>query len=77
MIDNVIITLAAEGKAIDVEMPAHVQIGTLKPYILDALTRKGVFLANKYAITHNGKVLPETESLFNLEIWDGSFLTLV
>ena len=77
MIDNVIITLAANGKAIDVEMPAHVQIGKLKPYILDALARKGVALANKYSITYNGRVLPETESLFNLEIWDGSILTLV
>ena len=77
MLDNVIITLAVDGKAIDVAIPANVQIGMLKPYISDTLARKGISLAKKYAIIHNGKVLPETESLFNLGIWDGSFLTFV
>jgi uncharacterized ubiquitin-like protein YukD len=76
VVDDVIVTLVAEGKVLDMELPAHVRIEKLKPHIAEALTRKGIFISKSYCITCNSRVLTETDSLYNQEIWDGSILSI-
>lgn len=77
MIENVIVTLRCLEREFDVELPAGVKIGKLKPAIFEAMRRRGICLENGFLLESNGYSLKETDTLLEAGVWDGSYLNIL
>ena len=76
MIEKVIITLQANSREIDIELPVDVPIGVLKPNIHVALKSKGLNISPMFDLTSKGRIFAEEETLGELEIWDGALVSV-
>lgn len=77
VVGKVIVTLVCRGREHDVELPADVKLGQLKPYIALALERKGLHPPESFRLSGNGRELCEEETLLEAGIWDGSYLEVL
>lgn len=77
MVDNLIVTLLCQDMEFDMEFPAKVQLGQLKPVIALALESKGLHLPDDFRIRSGGELLRETDTLLEAGVWDGSYLEAV
>lgn len=77
MVGKVIVTLVCQDMEFDMEFPAKVQMGHLKPVIALALESRGLHLSNAFQIRSRGEQLKETDTLLEAGVWDGSYLEVV
>lgn len=77
MVDKVIVTLVCQDMEFDMEFPAKVQLGHLKPIIALALESRGLYLSDSFQLRSRGGQLKETDTLLEAGVWDGSYLEVV
>lgn len=77
VVGKVIVTLVCRGREYDVELPADVKLGRLKPCIALALEHKGLHPPEGFRLSGNGRGLEEEETLLEAGIWDGSYLEVL
>lgn len=77
MVDKVIVTLVCQGMEFDMEFPAKVTLGQLKPVIALALESRGLHLPDAFRLRSGEEQLKETDTLLEAGVWDGSYLEAV
>ena len=77
MIENVIVTLICSKREYDMELPANVKIVHLRPLICEAMLQKGIVIPEGFSLSSNGSLLDDSDTLIELGIWDGSYISIV
>lgn len=77
MVDKVIVTLTCGNREFDMEFPADVAVGQIKPLLIQALHYKGIFATEPFRLVCNGYTLKSSDTLLKSGVWDGCYVDLI
>ncbi len=77
MVDNVVVTLRYGKHEFDMEFPAEIPIGQIRPLLIRALQQKGVLIAEPFNLFCSDHILNDSETFLGSGVWDGSYLELI
>lgn len=76
MQECVIVTLIINSIEYDVVLPAEVALNALMQSIAELFSNKNIRFDSSSEFVFQGRVLPETGTLSDFGIWDGSILSI-